>query len=277
MLKKDYPTQYCPVASTLEVIGERWTLLVIRDIFLGIRRFEDIQRDLGVARNVLQDRLEGLVEQGIVIEAALPGPSGALRVPPHREGRRPVAGARGAAPVGGPPRPRGRAADDPQPSRLWRRARRPASLHGVRGRRLGDRGHRRPHGDGTAQGIGSTGPGLTHPLRRRRTAPGGAVRRPRYRCPTWQTTSHGSTRPGRPSWSAPSRCPPPSWWTRRSPAWRSSTRELNAIIHELYDRARTEAAGELPDGPFRGVPFLLKDLCAELAGTPYSEGTDFSG
>jgi DNA-binding HxlR family transcriptional regulator len=67
MLKKDYPTQYCPVASTLEVIGERWTLLVIRDIFLGIRRFDDIQRDLGVARNVLQDRLEGLVEHGIVV------------------------------------------------------------------------------------------------------------------------------------------------------------------------------------------------------------------
>jgi DNA-binding HxlR family transcriptional regulator len=68
MLKKDYPTQYCPVASTLEVIGERWTLLVVRDIFLGIRRFDDIQRDLGVARNVLQDRLEGLVEHGIVVK-----------------------------------------------------------------------------------------------------------------------------------------------------------------------------------------------------------------
>lgn len=68
MLKKDYPNQYCPVASTLEMVGERWTLLVIRDIFLGIRRFEDIQRDLGVARNVLQDRLEGLVEHGIVVK-----------------------------------------------------------------------------------------------------------------------------------------------------------------------------------------------------------------
>ena len=68
MLKKDYPSQYCPVASSLEVVGERWTLLVIRDIFLGIRRFEDIQRDLGVARNVLQDRLEGLVEHGIVVK-----------------------------------------------------------------------------------------------------------------------------------------------------------------------------------------------------------------
>ena len=52
---------------------------------------------------------------------------------------------------------------------------------------------------------------------------------------------------------------------------------LNAIIHELYDRARDQAAGELPDGPFRGVPFLLKDLGAELAGTPFNEGTDFSG
>jgi amidase len=53
--------------------------------------------------------------------------------------------------------------------------------------------------------------------------------------------------------------------------------QLNAVIHELYDRARAESAGELPDGPFRGVPFLLKDLATELAGTPFSEGTDFSG
>ena len=68
MLKRDYPTQYCPVASTLEVIGERWTVLIIRDIFLGIRRFEDLQRDLGVARNVLQVRLERLVEEGILVK-----------------------------------------------------------------------------------------------------------------------------------------------------------------------------------------------------------------
>ena len=58
MLKRDYPTQYCSVASTLEIIGERWTILILRDIFLGIRRFEDLQRDLGVARNILQARLE---------------------------------------------------------------------------------------------------------------------------------------------------------------------------------------------------------------------------
>jgi DNA-binding HxlR family transcriptional regulator len=68
MLHRDYPNQYCPVASTLEVVGERWTLLIIRDVFLGIRRFEDLQRDLGIARNVLQARLERLVEEGILVK-----------------------------------------------------------------------------------------------------------------------------------------------------------------------------------------------------------------
>ncbi len=68
MLKRDYPTQYCPVASTLEIIGERWTILILRDIFLGIRRFEDLQRNLGVARNILQARLERLLEFGILVK-----------------------------------------------------------------------------------------------------------------------------------------------------------------------------------------------------------------
>ena len=48
--------------------------------------------------------------------------------------------------------------------------------------------------------------------------------------------------------------------------------ELNAIIHSFYDEAREQAAGELPDGPFRGVPFLLKDLGAGLAGQPTAPG-----
>jgi DNA-binding HxlR family transcriptional regulator len=68
MLKRDYPTQYCSVASTLEIIGERWTILILRDVFLGIRRFDDLQRDLGVARNILQTRLERLVEHGIMVK-----------------------------------------------------------------------------------------------------------------------------------------------------------------------------------------------------------------
>jgi amidase len=53
--------------------------------------------------------------------------------------------------------------------------------------------------------------------------------------------------------------------------------ELNAVIHPLFERARSDAAGSLPDGPFRGVPMLLKDLGAELAGTPFCEGLAFAG
>ena len=51
--------------------------------------------------------------------------------------------------------------------------------------------------------------------------------------------------------------------------------ELNAVIHPLFDRARAEAAGTLPDGPFRGVPLLLKDLGCESEGDPYHCGTRF--
>ncbi len=58
------------MAATLEVIGERWTILIVRDIFLGVRRFDDLQRSLGVARNILQTRLERLVEHGIVRKKA---------------------------------------------------------------------------------------------------------------------------------------------------------------------------------------------------------------
>ncbi|MGH3745124.1 MAG: amidase [Mycobacteriales bacterium] len=52
---------------------------------------------------------------------------------------------------------------------------------------------------------------------------------------------------------------------------------LNAVIHPLFDRARRQAAAGSGDGPFAGVPFLLKDFAAELEGTPFSEGTDLSG
>ena len=58
--------QYCTVAKALDVIGDRWTLLIIRDAFLGLRRFDDFQRDLDIARNVLTDRLGRLVGEGIL-------------------------------------------------------------------------------------------------------------------------------------------------------------------------------------------------------------------
>ena len=66
MLPRTYENQNCSVARALEVLGDRWTLLVIRDAFLGVRRFDDFQRELGVARNVLTDRLGRLVEEGIL-------------------------------------------------------------------------------------------------------------------------------------------------------------------------------------------------------------------
>jgi DNA-binding HxlR family transcriptional regulator len=66
VLGKDYKGQNCSVAATLELIGERWTLLVLRDVFSGRRRFEQIQRTLGVASNVLTARLQRLVDEGIL-------------------------------------------------------------------------------------------------------------------------------------------------------------------------------------------------------------------
>jgi DNA-binding HxlR family transcriptional regulator len=66
MLGKDYTGQNCSIARALEVVGERWTMLILRDVFLGVRRFDDIQEDLGVARNVLATRLDGLVSNGIL-------------------------------------------------------------------------------------------------------------------------------------------------------------------------------------------------------------------
>src|SRR5215212_9012433 len=66
MLPRTYDDQHCSIARALEVLGDRWTLLVIRDAFLGVRRFDDFQRDLRVARNVLSDRLGRLVEEGLL-------------------------------------------------------------------------------------------------------------------------------------------------------------------------------------------------------------------
>ena len=66
MLKNTYEGQVCSIARSLELIGERWTLLIVRDIFRGMRRFDDIQKSLGVARNVLTNRLDRLVEEEIL-------------------------------------------------------------------------------------------------------------------------------------------------------------------------------------------------------------------
>jgi DNA-binding HxlR family transcriptional regulator len=75
--RPDYAAANCSIAGSLELVGEKWTLLILREAFFGVRRFEDIQRGVGCARNLLSARLAKLVEHGI------------LRREPYREpGRR---------------------------------------------------------------------------------------------------------------------------------------------------------------------------------------------
>jgi DNA-binding HxlR family transcriptional regulator len=56
----------CSLFRAMDVLGDRWTLMVLREAFMGVRRFTEMQRDLGVARNVLTDRLNFLVDAGVL-------------------------------------------------------------------------------------------------------------------------------------------------------------------------------------------------------------------
>ena len=56
----------CSVARAMEILGERWTFLILREAFYGVRRFSDMQRNLGIARNILSTRLQTLVRSGIL-------------------------------------------------------------------------------------------------------------------------------------------------------------------------------------------------------------------
>jgi DNA-binding HxlR family transcriptional regulator len=66
MLGKDYEFQDCSLARALESVGERWTMLILRDAFYGVQRFSDFQAHLDIPKAVLSDRLSGLVEDGIL-------------------------------------------------------------------------------------------------------------------------------------------------------------------------------------------------------------------
>ena len=66
MLGRDYTDQNCSVARSLEIVGERWTLLIVRDAFLGVRRFDGFARKLGLASNILSRRLATLVDAGVL-------------------------------------------------------------------------------------------------------------------------------------------------------------------------------------------------------------------
>jgi DNA-binding HxlR family transcriptional regulator len=64
--RKSFADMDCSVAQCLEVVGEWWSLLIVRDAFLGVTRFDDFQRRLGISRNVLHQRLDKLVDAGVL-------------------------------------------------------------------------------------------------------------------------------------------------------------------------------------------------------------------
>src|SRR5579862_9206211 len=72
MLQRDYPDQVCSIARSLEVVGERWTLLILRDAVLGLTRFEEFQESLGIASNVLTNRLKRMCDEGVLERVADP-------------------------------------------------------------------------------------------------------------------------------------------------------------------------------------------------------------
>src|SRR5437763_1110878 len=76
MLGKDYEGQDCSLARALETVGERWTLLIVRDAFYGVQRFSDFRAHLDIPKAVLSDRLAGLVEGGILERAPDPDHGG---------------------------------------------------------------------------------------------------------------------------------------------------------------------------------------------------------
>ena len=64
---KSFAAMDCSVAQCLEIIGERWSMLIIRDTFMGVTRFEEFQRRLGISRNILRGRLNSLVNAGVLV------------------------------------------------------------------------------------------------------------------------------------------------------------------------------------------------------------------
>lgn len=75
MMERSYG-QYCPVAHALDLIGDRWVLLIVRDLFLGPKRFTDLRAGLpGIGTNVLTDRLKGLERAGVIGRRTLPPPA----------------------------------------------------------------------------------------------------------------------------------------------------------------------------------------------------------
>ena len=75
----DFESGHCSVARAVEVLGDRWTVLVLRDVFNGVRRFDDLQTHLGIARDVLTKRLGALVDEGVLAKVPYREPGSRTR------------------------------------------------------------------------------------------------------------------------------------------------------------------------------------------------------
>ena len=163
MLGKDYAGQECALASTLEVLGERWTLLIVRDAFFGVRRYSDWVARLDIPRAVLSERLRGLVANGVLARRDDPGHAGRTMYELTPAGEELWPALHALISLGRPPSP---ALDERLPPRGVRdRARPGGGVPGVR-RRAG--GRRRPRRAARDDG----GPGRADPV-------SAAMRRPR--------------------------------------------------------------------------------------------------
>jgi DNA-binding HxlR family transcriptional regulator len=84
---RPFSEQNCSIAAALAVVGERWSLLVMRDVLLGRRRFSEIKRSLKVAPNILSDRLQQLVEHGLLERTPIGEGSDSYEYAPTQKGR----------------------------------------------------------------------------------------------------------------------------------------------------------------------------------------------
>ena len=77
--RRPFDPNRCSIVGTVDALGDEWSILVLREVFLGVRRFNDIQADLGISRSVLADRLTRLVELGIVRQVPYQAPGERVR------------------------------------------------------------------------------------------------------------------------------------------------------------------------------------------------------
>lgn len=70
MERKSFSDMHCSVAQCLEVVGEWWSILILRDVFMGVTRFDALRDRLGISRNILHQRLNRLVESGVLVRVS---------------------------------------------------------------------------------------------------------------------------------------------------------------------------------------------------------------